>query len=210
MAIFGQCILTTAYFPPVEYFRAIARSGRVLLESCENYQKQSYRSRCRIFSTGGVESLSVPVQRDGTHKLPIRDIRIDYSEMWVLQHKRALEAAYNSSAFFEYYKDDIFAILDRKEEYLFDLNLKLLELLLRLTGVKADVAFTEEYLPAYPEGDFREVLQPKFKGDSPLLDAVKEEKTWFQVFSSGRDFIPGLSVIDLLCSEGPNSISFIL
>lgn len=210
MAIFGQCILTTAYFPPVEYFRAIARSGRALIEACENYQKQSYRSRCRIYSTGGVESLSVPVLRDGTHKLPIRDIRIDYSEMWVLQHKRALEAAYNSSAFFEYYKDDIFEILDRRENFLFDLNLNLLELLLKMTGVKADIGFTEEYMPEYPEGDFREVLQPKYKGGSPLLDAVKEEKTWFQVFSSGRDFIPGLSVIDLLCSEGPNSISFIL
>lgn len=210
MQLFSRCILTTAYFPPVEYFRAVARSGKVLIEGCENYQKQSYRSRCCIYSTHGVESLSIPVQRDGTHKVPIRDVRIDYSEMWVLQHKRALEAAYNSSAFFEYYKDDIFAVLDRKEHFLFDLNAELLDLLLKMTGIKADIGYTEEYLPEYQEGDFREVLQPKYKGTSPLLEAVKEEKTWFQVFSSGRDFIPGLSVIDLLCSEGPDAVSYIL
>ena len=37
----------------------------------------------------------------------------------------------------------------------------------------------------------------------------KKEKTWFQVFSSGRDFVPHLSVIDLLCSEGPDAISYL-
>ena len=32
MPLFTVSVLTTAYFPPVEYFFAIARSGRVLIE----------------------------------------------------------------------------------------------------------------------------------------------------------------------------------
>ena len=212
MILFPQSILTTAYMPPVAYFRAIARSGSAIVEACENYQKQSYRSRCRIYSTGGVESLSIPVLREGTHKLPIRDIRIDYSENWVMQHKRAMEAAYNSSAFFEYYKDDLFAVLDRHEEFLFDLNMHLLEVLLQMTGIRAQISLSEDFVAQYPSStaDFREIIQPKYKGSSPLLEGIKEEKAWFQVFSSGRDFIPDLSVIDLLSSEGPNAISYII
>ena len=55
----------------------------------------------------------------------------------------------------------------------------------------------------------RSVIQPKYKGPSFCQIYQKEEKTWFQVFSSGRDFIPHLSVIDLLCSEGPDAISYL-
>lgn len=209
MSLFSQSVLTTAYLPPLEYFFAAAAGGRVLIEQCEIYQKQSYRSRCRIYSAAGAESLSIPILREVTHKIPIRDVRIDYSEHWLQQHERAMIAAYNSSPFFEYYMDDIFRILDAKEQFLFDLNTKLLEKLLALVGLKVDIHFTQEYLPDYPEGDFRSRIQPKYKGDS-LLKEYKKEKTYYQVFSSKSGFIPNLSIIDLLSEEGPNALSYIL
>ena len=48
MAIFPHTLLTTAYFPPVSWFFALAQSTRVEIEACESYQKQSYRNRGRI------------------------------------------------------------------------------------------------------------------------------------------------------------------
>ena len=144
------CILTTAYLPPVDYFRAIASSSRVLIEGCESYQKQSWRNRCRIYSTGGPENLTIPVEHGNIRTSTIRDIRIDWSDPWLMRHKRALEAAYNSSAFFEYYRDDLFTVLDRRDTFLFDLNMRLLELLLEMTGLKVDISVTEDYLPEYP------------------------------------------------------------
>jgi len=211
MPLFEQVVLTTAYLPPAEYFFAIARSGKVLIEQHEIYQKQSYRTRCRIYSTHGAETLSIPVLRNETHKIPIREVRIDWSDPWLLKHKRALEAAYNHSAFFEYYKDDLFAILDKRHEFLFDLNLELLQALLKMAGIRADIELTQEYIPNYGKGDFRERIQPKYKGEN-LLKEYKKEKAWYQVFSndaSQGSFIPNLSVVDLLCAEGPNAISFL-
>ena len=202
-------VLTTAYLPPVDYFRAIALSGKALIEGCESYQKQSWRNRCSIYSTGGPENLTIPVEHGNFRTSTIRDVRIDWSDPWLLRHKRALEAAYNSSAFFEYYRDDIFAVLDRRETFLFDLNMRLLELILELVGLKAEILVTAEYQPDYPGGDLRSVIQPKYKGPSFCELYAKEEKTWFQVFSSGRDFVPHLSVIDLLCSEGPDAVSYL-
>jgi WbqC-like protein family. len=209
MPLFSQTVLTTAYLPPIEYFFAAASGGKVLIEQCEIYQKQSYRSRCRIYSASGAESLSIPILRDVTHKIPIRDVRIDYSEPWLQQHERAMTAAYKSSPFFDYYMDDIFRILDAKEDFLFDLNTKLLEKLLALVGLKAEIGFTTEYVPEYGEGDFRTRIQPKYRGES-LLQEYKKEKTYYQVFSSKSGFIPNLSIIDLLSEEGPNAISYIL
>jgi len=209
MARFSQAVLTTAYFPPVEYFFAIASSGKAVIEQCEFYQKQSYRNRCRILSASGPEALSVPVVKETTLSRPIREMKVDYDEPWLQVHKRALDAAYNSSPFYLYYKDEIMAVLDSRPAFLFDLNTKLLELLLQMAGVKADISFTEDFAKDWGEGDFRELIHPKHKGEN-LLQTYKKEKTYYQVFSDRLGFVPNLSILDLLFNEGPNSISFLL
>lgn len=209
MALFPQAVLSTAYFPPIEYFFAIASGDRVLVEQCEFYQKQSYRNRCRILSGSGPVSLSVPVVRETTLSRPVRDMKVDYGEPWLQVHRRAFDAAYNSSPFYAYYKDDIFAVLNSRPVFLFDLNTKLLLLLLTLVGLKADICFTQEYVKDYGDGDFRDTIHPKHRGVT-LLQQYKKEKTYYQVFSDRFGFVPNLSALDLLCNEGPNAISFLL
>ena len=212
-------VLTTAYFPPVEYFFAIARSGRVLIEQHEHYQKQSWRSRCRILSAGGPEDLSIPIVKEERRSRPVRDIRIDYGEPWLHHHLREFEAAYHSSAFFDYYADDLFPVLLRKPEFLFDLNMALLEKLLDLLDLHVPVSLTESYVRD-PENDFRTRIQPKYKGES-LLAEYGREQAYYQVFVNQDPgachsrleresrFIPNLSILDLLSAEGPDACRFL-
>ena len=110
-------LFTTAYLPPVSYLAAIAEemdglSNRtdgdssleltpsvIYIEACENYQKQSYRNRCRFYAADGVQDLNIPIVHEGgTHKLPISEIRIDWSKAWLQQHERAIISAYRTSA----------------------------------------------------------------------------------------------------------------
>ena len=217
--LFPVSVLTTAYFPPVEYFFAIARSGRVLIEQHEHYQKQSWRSRCRILSAGGPEDLSIPIVKEERRSRPVRDIRIDYGEPWLQHHLRAFEAAYHSSAFFDYYADDLFPVLLRKPEFLFDLNMALLEKLLDLLDLHVPVSLTESYVRD-PENDFRTRIQPKYKGES-LLAEYGREQAYYQVFVNqdpgaclsrlDREsrFIPNLTILDLLSAEGPDACRFL-
>lgn len=217
--LFPVSVLTTAYFPPVEYFFAIARSGRVLIEQHEHYQKQSWRSRCRILSAGGPEDLSIPIVKEERRSRPVRDIRIDYGEPWLQHHLRAFEAAYHSSAFFDYYADDLFPVLLRKPEFLFDLNMALLEKLLDLLDLHVPVSLTESYVRD-PENDFRARIQPKYKGES-LLAEYGWEQAYYQVFVNqdpgaclsrlDREsrFIPNLTILDLLSAEGPDACRFL-
>ena len=209
-------LLSTAYFPPVEYFAAIARdfeiaakSSVVTIEACENYQKQTYRNRCKFFAAGGVESLTVPVVHEGgTYQLPIRDIKVDYKTPWVLRSERAIASAYESSAYFDYYKDELFAILDSKQERLFDLNLLIINFFLKKTGIAADIRLTEEFLPYGSAGDdLREVIHPK--RPNRILRDLGLEKPYFQVFAQKYGFIPDLSIMDLLFNEGPDSIVYL-
>lgn len=213
-------LLGAAYFPPVEYFAAIAE-GMVLskdgvipsvvyIEACENYQKQSYRNRCRIFSANGVEDLHFPiVHRGGGAKIPISEVEIDYSTDWVTRHKRAILSAYRTSAFFEYYQDELFAILDSKPKTLMDLDLQLMRFFLEKTGLKAEIRFTEDYIRTYPEEirDLREVIHPKRQNS--ILQDLGLEKEYFQVFGPRYGFTRGLSIMDLLFNEGRNSITYL-
>ncbi len=202
----SQCpIFSTAYFPPIGYFKALSRhrNGLLLLEAAEHYRKQSWRTRCNILSANGVLPLSVPVTVP--HDKDIRKVEVDYTKDWLKQHKRALVSAYNSTPFFEYYQDDIFAVLDSGEKYLFDLNVRITECLLKLVGIKAEIRFTSEYISKYQGQDFREVFDPKKKE----LPQEFHCAPYYQVFSGKFGFVDGLSILDLLFNEGPNSYSFL-
>ena len=219
-------LFTTAYFPPVSYFAAIAEDmaglsrkrgddgslelspSVVYIEACENFQKQSYRNRCRFYAADGVQTLSFPILHDGgTHKQPVAEIRIDYSKPWVLQHKRAIVSAYGMSAYFDYYKDELFAILDSQPEKLLDLNLALLRFFIEKIGLKVDLRRTEDYVKETDCEDLREVIHPK--KDNDVLRRLGLEKPYFQVFAQKYGFKSDLSVMDLLFNEGPDSILYL-
>ena len=210
-------LLSTAYFPPVEYFALMARDmtlspDRVIpsvavLEACENYTKQTWRNRCRILTASGPGILQVPVIHDAP-KMPIREVRIEYTTPWVIRTERAIDSAYRTSAYFEYYRDDLYSLLEAGEERLFDLNLSLLHFFLDKTGIAVDLSLSETFIPPVGEADdWRYDLTPK-KPNSVLRE-LGLQKSYYQVFPSESGFVPGLSVMDLLFNEGPDSILYL-
>lgn len=230
-------LLSTAYFPPVSYFAAIAEemeglSNRktdgdgslelspsiIYIEACENYQKQSYRNRCRFYAADGVQALSFPIIHEGgTHKLPVAEIKVDYSTPWLLQHQRAIVSAYRTSAYFEYYQDELFEIMESRPERLLDLNMDLLRFFIEKTGLKVDLRMTSDFnrdgVVREEDGteilctDLREVIHPK--RSNTILSDQELEKPYFQVFAQKHGFISDLSIMDLLFNEGPDSILFL-
>lgn len=215
-------LLTTAYFPPIEYLAAIANECRfnpgmtevepavVYIEACEHYVKQSWRNRCRFYAADGAQTLNFPVRHEDFGK-PISQMRIDWKTDWLTRHERAIISAYRTSPYFEYYQDELFAILDSRPELMLDFNTQILKFFLRKTGIPADIRFTSEWEAVTIEGhkvtDLREAIHPK-RPNSILKDLGLERPYW-QVFSPKYGFIPGLSIMDLLFSEGPDSICYL-
>lgn len=215
-------LLTTAYFPPIEYLAAIANECRfnpgmtevepavVYIEACEHYVKQSWRNRCRFYAADGAQTLNFPVCHEDFGK-PISQMRIDWKTDWLTRHERAIISAYRTSPYFEYYQDELFAILDSRPELMLDFNTQILKFFLRKTGIPADIRFTSEWEAVTIEGhkvtDLREAIHPK-RPNSILKDLGLERPYW-QVFSPKHGFIPGLSIMDLLFNEGPDSICYL-
>ena len=211
-------LLSVAFCPPVSWFAAAARDftlsadrvipSRVHLEACEHFRKQSYRNRCRILTAGGVENLQVPViHGENLYRTPIREVRVDYSTSWILKMERAVASAYESSAYFLYYRDDFFSILERRPATLWELDLALIGFFLDKTGLAADFHATDVYEREPAEEDLREVIHPK--RPNGILQALQLEKPYFQVFAGKYGFQSDLSVMDLLFNEGPDSILYL-
>ena len=190
----------------------------VYIEACENYQKQSYRNRCRFYAADGVQALSFPiVHEEGRHKHPVNQVKVDYSTPWLQQHKRAIVSAYRTSAYFEYYQDELFAILDSMPERLIDLNTALLRFFIEKTGLCVDLRLTDEYSSdgsvSGADGekilceDLREAIHPK--RPNAILHDLELEKPYFQVFAQKHGFQSDLSIMDLLFNEGPDSILYL-
>jgi hypothetical protein len=176
------------------------------MEACENYQKQSWRNRCRILTANGPESLNVPVvHENGTFSLPIKEIRVEYTTPWVLRTERAIESAYSSSPFFIYYKDSLFSILDSHPATLWELNRRIIDFFCSKIGISPDIRETTDYSPA--EEDYREVIHPK--RENTVMRDLGMERPYWQVFRDKYGFVPGLSIMDLLFNEGPESICWL-
>lgn len=192
-------LLSTAYFPPVAWLSLAVRGAS--LEAHENYQKQSYRNRCYILGSGGPQMLQVPVVHGGS-KL-ITDIEVDYSTPWVVRTQRALDTAYETSAFYEYYRDGVFGILDSQPRTLWVLNLSTIRFLVEKTGFPFKLSETADYVPSAQE-DYRNLIHPKKASPFP-------ERPYYQVFRDKLGgFTPGLSALDLLFNEGPGSIEWLV
>jgi WbqC-like protein len=196
-----KIILTTAYLAPVQYFTKFVEYDKVIIEAHENFIKQTYRNRCKLYGANGELSLIIPVKKSNS-KTKIKELLIDYDTNWRKLHWKSIESAYNSSPFFEYYIDDFLPFFTKKYKYLFDFNTELLNMILEILDISTKIEFTDTFFNnEYEMDDFRELIHPKKGG----LDQNFKVIEYTQVFQSKYGFIPNLSIIDLIFNEGPNS-----
>ncbi len=196
--------LATAYFPPVQFFTKLIGQKEVEIEACEHYQKQSYRNRCHILGANGLLTLHVPITKGHSPGQAIREVRIDYQTNWQRVHVKSVESAYKHAPYFEYYIDDIIPFWTKRYTYLFDMNLSILSVMRDLLEMEVEFRPTREYLHTDSGQDNRQRIHPKVSWDS---DDCFSPIAYQQVFSDRFDFLPNLSILDLLFMKGPDSIS---
>ena len=228
-----KTLLSTTYFGPVQWYQKLYRSEEVVIEQWENFQKQTYRNRCLIATTQGIQALTVPIER-GTSPL-IKDIRISDHGNWRHLHWNAIISAYGESPFFEYYQDDIRPFFEKKWEFLLDFNEAIREKMCELLDIQLKVNYSLEFkdyslefkvdslemntqlaekstinykqstINKEKEIDYREAINPKH----PQPDPDFEAKPYYQVYQQKHGFLPNLSVLDLLMNMGPEGIFYL-
>ena len=202
-------LLSTTYFGPVQWYQKLHRADHVEIEQWESFQKQTYRNRCVIATTQGMQALTVPVVR-GESPL-IKDIRISDHGNWRHLHWNALQSAYGDSPFFDYLQDDIRPFFEKKWEYLLDFNEAIRLTICELLDIHPDVSLTADYspssflLPPSSKNDYREAINPKH----PAPDPDFQPKPYYQVYQQKHGFLPNLSILDLLFNMGTEGIFYL-
>ena len=203
-------VLPLFYLPPVEYFANLLNYPNILLEKHEHFVKQTFRNRCNILSPNGVLPLSIPIKHQNKEHIKVKDIRIHYEDsQWQKIHWRSLESAYRSSPYFEFYEDQLAPFYEREFEFLFDFNLELLDLILKIINIDINYSFTKSYDEHDQEDmiDLRSSMHPK-SITSPSTNCYAPEP-YTQVFSNRLEFVQNLSIVDLLFNLGPETEDYL-
>lgn len=200
-------LLSTTYFGPVQWYQKLYRYDQVLIEQHETFQKQTFRNRCLIATTQGIQVLTVPVSTGDSHA--IKDVRVSDHGNWRHLHWQALQSAYGDSPFFEYYADDLWPFFEKRWDFLLDFNEAIRQKMCELLDIHPQVGFTSDYQHIDSQhstlNDFRTAIDPKH----PVADADFIPRRYYQVFEQKHGFLPNLSILDLLFNMGPESIYYL-
>lgn len=202
----SQLYLATAYWAPISYYTAIYRHGGAVIEQCDSYVKQTYRNRCKIVAAQGIQLLTVPVEKPTTPHATMRDIRISDHGNWRHLHASAIASAYGSSPFYEYYADDINHFYEQRYDFLLDYNMAQIACVCDWLGIQPHIRRSDNYLDPNTPGiiDLREAIHPKHPDQARLAPYMPGR--YYQVFQSKHGFIADVSILDLLCNMGNESL----
>jgi hypothetical protein len=136
-------------------------------------------NRYNIAGPNNIQTLTVPITQDDKHN-PLTQVRINYNENWIRDHKHAWQTAYGKSPFFEYYDYRFWSILDAQPVMLSDLIYPWNQLLFAQLGLNSFESTSKE-----------------------IQQNIIQIKPYPQVFDVKFGFRSEVSGIDLLFNQGP-------
>jgi hypothetical protein len=199
-------IIENQYFGTINYVITLFQFSNIKIEQYETYQKMSFRNRCVVAGSNGLVNLSVPLEKGRSQRQLMKDVRISLTDNWRIQHLRTIESCYNRAPFFEFYRDGVWALLEKEETFLLDMNLRILEWLKKTFKLTATISLTENYMKHY-SGDWtdcRNHILPKNYLSEPI------NVRYTQVFEDRLGFLPNLSILDMLFCSGPEAKSLLI
>ncbi len=217
------------YLPWLGFFDKIDKSDCFVFLDNVQYKHREYQNRNKIRTKDGWMWLTVPVRYERGQR--IRDIRIDNARDWTSHHLKSLRAWYARAEFFKKYFPVFQRVYSKRWNRLIDLNVFLIDFFLKSLGISKKIYFESKLSIRDEKTDRSVAIGKKLKAKNYLsgvgaknyLQESKFEsagiKLVYQNFihpvyrqlygKGGDDFIPFLSIIDLLFNEGDRSLGIL-
>ena len=195
-------ILSLHYLPNIYWMRQLLQ-GNCIIDGHEYFVKQTYRNRTLILAANGVMPLTIPVKKTAS-KIKMMDLEPDNTVAWQRQHLESIKSAYGSASYFIHYIDAFEQLYKTPCTSIFEFELNMLKLIIKLLKVQVDINLSASYVEATENDiDLRGIITPKIKLNEPF-------KPYLQVFTEKFPFTENLSVLDVLFNHGPRANNFIL
>ena len=197
----SEFVFPMLYAAPISYYALWVNSlGEI--DQHENFQKQTFRNRCRVLGANGIIALSIPVTLPNPKNI-VTQVQISNQEPWQRNHWRTLESAYKSSPFFEFYSHIIEPLYQYQYDSLWRFNLAFHKAILSCMQLEIDTKFTTEFRPII-KNDPRVVFSSKKAHPSSMSFPVYQ-----QVFSYEKPFEHDLSILDTIFNLGPETENYL-
>ena len=200
--IYDQIALSSAYLGSVRYYAAMLAARHTVVDASEHGLMRRWAlNHCRICGANGVQQLVVPIDKtDYNARTPMRDVVISNHGNWRHLHWGALFSSYGKSPFFDYVADDLERVIRGNQRYLIDLNAELQQVVidfldLPISWSVADVQPSDEIM------DLRGKV-----GENKPLSIDMHDVPYYQLWASRTGFLPDLSIMDMLCNLGRESV----
>ena len=217
------------YLPWLGLFHKIALADAFVFFDQVQYVPKDYISRNSVKTNTGPTLLTVPVYTKGYLDKTIAQMEINNeSERWAEKHWKTILLNYKKAPYFNLYAGFFEDLYKKEWKLLADLNYYMLTWLLQQLGIKIPVLKAGDYTfkgsksdlvldmcltlkaNTYIFGklgeDYADVQKFKERGVTPVFQQYNHP-TYKQLY---KDFIPNMSVIDLMFNEGPASLEIIM
>tara|TARA_R110001592_G_scaffold247221_2_gene509292 strand:+ start:458 stop:1132 length:675 start_codon:yes stop_codon:yes gene_type:complete len=215
------------YIPWIGFFNKILLSDTyVVFDDVQYPRGKDYANRNQIKTNNGKMWLTVPIIGKG--KL-WNQVEINKNG-WVDKHLTNIKSFYKKTPYFENYYSDLEKIYLKNHNLLINLNLDLIKYFLNILNKKSNIILSSniktdlkgldkilfilkslnatKYISGSGEGSKRYINQDIFNNQNiELIWQNYEHPKYSQQF---KDFIPYMSILDLIFNEGPNSKQFII
>jgi len=214
------------YLPWLGYFDKIRRADIFILLDNVQFKKNEWQNRNRIKAAQGPQWLTVPVG----YKYPqlINEVTINNTVRWKHKQRQAIFTNYRKATCHEYLEGFFEDIFSNSWEKISELNIYVVKKLVEVLGIDTPL-FVASELGEFPDNpDERLVaITRHFNGDTYLagiggrqyMDLEKYSAQGIEVkFQNYQhpeydqlfgEFIPNMSVIDLILNHGDRSLSIL-
>ena len=216
------------YFAPFSAFfcKAMRSDTLVLMDSVQFPQGTTWLARNRFKNDQGTLWMTIPVWKKGLGLQRINEVRICHEGRWGRKHLESLKTAYARAPFFEEHLGFIEETFKRGFEKLIDLNLSIIEHMLNMFRITAEIRLLsdsgiEEKEPELSLNLCKRLGASVFLAQSSAKKYLPEEQFSKQgitlLFFTPRppvypqlwgSFLPNLSALDLLfnCGQGAQKV----
>ena len=196
-----KILLPIFYLPPISWFAVFLKvENEVVLEQFENFPKQTYRNRANIYGANGRLSLIIPTRHTG--KRIMKETEISHRENWQQLHWKSIKTAYQSSPYFEFYEEKLQKIFEFKTDSLIKFNLNALKIIQDILKTEKAYSLNNDYVKIPLEENYREKFSAK-------KETEFEMEEYYQTFSDKLGFEKDLSILDLICNKGPETLTYL-
>ena len=211
------------YLPWLRYFDKLARSDTFILLDTAQFSKNGWQNRNKIKTPGGTTLLTVPVHSRLGETLC--HVTIDNRQPWRAKHRRTLEQSYGKAPHYAEHRSFFDEVYAREWERLADLNGYMLEYFVRVLGIETPIV-TASSLGVSGEATERLVKLIKAVGGTRYYSGAHALDTYLDCEALEEagielelqqwqppaypqlhgEFVPDLSIVDLLMACGPESL----